>query len=173
MAAQLDRFSEHTDCLPDFIDGHQHVHQFPLFRRALVNLINSRGLHDKLWLRTTSPSCGDNDTQIKKRIITMTGARKFAGLCSSHHFRTNNSFAGITNFKLPYTYREQMQHWLRECADITLIMCHPGLNSSTIDDSIAQFRKIEYDYLVSADFAEDCAEFGVEIKVGSDFFQAH
>ena len=64
-----------------------------------------------------------------------------------------------------------MQHWLSECPDKTLMMCHPAIADSMANDAIAAFRKIEYDYLRSTAFTDDCARFNVVVEVGSDIFQ--
>lgn len=171
MMAQLDRFAEVTGQLPDFIDGHQHVHQFPVFRQALIKMIAERSLRDKIWVRSTYPSFADSSTQLKTHIIALTGAKKFAKLCQTHNLITNNAFAGITNFKQPYEYQHFMQNWLSKCPDKTLMMCHPATANSMANDAIAAFRKIEYDYLRSSAFTDDCSRFNVVIETGSDVFQ--
>ena len=36
--SQLDHFEKALGCLPDFVDGHQHIHQLPMIRDVLLNV---------------------------------------------------------------------------------------------------------------------------------------
>ena len=40
--------------IPDFIDGHQHVHVLPVIRLALLAVLTERGYQGRLWLRDPS-----------------------------------------------------------------------------------------------------------------------
>ena len=42
--AQIERFREIVGRLPDFVDGHQHVHLMPTVRTCLIDCIKAKGL---------------------------------------------------------------------------------------------------------------------------------
>jgi predicted glycoside hydrolase/deacetylase ChbG (UPF0249 family) len=57
---QLDAFEDALGMAPDFIDGHQHVHQLPGVRAALMQELRQRyGVDDLPWVRSTAPVQGD------------------------------------------------------------------------------------------------------------------
>ena len=39
---QFDLFEEHVGRSPEFVDGHEHVHQLPVIREALVTVLKNR-----------------------------------------------------------------------------------------------------------------------------------
>src|SRR5258708_26788415 len=56
---QLDAFEDALGMAPDFIDGHQHVHQLPGVRAALVQELRQRygdNADDLPWVRSTTPA---------------------------------------------------------------------------------------------------------------------
>ena len=55
--AQLDAFEDAIGSAPDFIDGHQHVHQLPGVRRALLAELQRRYAGRAMpWVRSTAPA---------------------------------------------------------------------------------------------------------------------
>ena len=56
---QLDAFEQAMGTPPDFIDGHQHVHQLPGLRTAMLEEMQSRyAAHEMPWVRSTAPAAG-------------------------------------------------------------------------------------------------------------------
>ena len=51
---QLDLFQKLLGFSPDFIDGHHHVHQLPIIREALIEIIKKRYSDRLPWIRNTS-----------------------------------------------------------------------------------------------------------------------
>lgn len=51
--AQLERFIQLMGRWPDFIDGHQHVHQFPLIRKAMMAVYEQRLQSPAVWVRSS------------------------------------------------------------------------------------------------------------------------
>lgn len=50
--AQINRFKDQMGQAPDFIDGHQHVHQLPVIRKALANALrNLTKNHQNIYVR--------------------------------------------------------------------------------------------------------------------------
>ena len=50
---QIQNFKKYLGFDPNFIDGHHHVHQFPLIKECLIDVIKKRKLVKKIWVRNT------------------------------------------------------------------------------------------------------------------------
>ncbi len=200
---QFEQFVETFDALPVFVDGHQHVHQFPIIRDALIQEIMARTHSNShihtcshpqqtpIACRVTKPLVND----LKSWIIYLLGGNKWQMLCQANGIATNTGFAGVYGFdKDKEELKKRWQTWLTSCSNCTnvksntesttesikntgniksiknakstqtdktnLIMCHPAtpiaLTKSGKDwqDEIKQAREIEYQWLMSDEFAE-------------------
>lgn len=149
---QLDAFEQHTGTPPDFIDGHQHIHQLPGLRQALLHVLHSRYGSQAPWVRSTLPAqWGVN----KAAILALLGGYRLHRLLDRAQLRHNPQFAGVYGFDAatPAAYGAHMQTWLRSAPTGTLIMCHPA-NAPVTGDAISAQRTVEYDYLASPAFGE-------------------
>lgn len=95
---QLDAFEDTFDRAPVFIDGHQHVHQFPIIRDCLIHEISTR-YQDKdslssISARVTTPLVND----LKSWIIYELGGKAWQKICHTNNIITNNKFGGIYGF---------------------------------------------------------------------------
>lgn len=160
--AQLDAFTDAIGRLPDFIDGHQHVHQFPVIRNALLTVYEERLREHKTYLRCT----GDwhsllpfkNPAYVKQVIIQLTGAIRFKQQLVQRHIPHNLSFAGIYDFSHASEYAVLFPQFLAYIQDGGLIMSHPGLSADDKTDKISASRKIEYAYFSSEQFLQACRD---------------
>jgi len=157
--AQIDQFQAATGFLPDFIDGHQHVHQFPVIRDAVIAVHQQR--LPKAYMRYVYEPLNGN---FKKMMIRATGTKALERLLIKHNIPHNQSFAGIYDFKQADQYSTFFPDFLRNIQEGGLIMCHPGFTSSTEKDEIAKARIAEYQYLSSDKFLADCERYHVEIS---------
>ncbi len=167
---QLDAFVQHFGRLPDYLDGHQHVHAFPVVRDAVMALVE-RGWQgqpaspdQRPWLRVPERLIG-NDAPFKAAVLRVS-TRGFGALAESQGLRTTPAFGGLYSLRADDGFEGRMKRWLREAPDGTLIMCHPGLTdriATDPSDPIAPARAVEYAYLASDAFAEDCARSGVQL----------
>jgi predicted glycoside hydrolase/deacetylase ChbG (UPF0249 family) len=164
IAHQLDRFEDVIGRAPDFIDGHQHIHQFPQIRNLLLEQINSRYVGSLPWLRYTgagSLSGSGLRLRIKARIIQMLGARAFAKEARRQSFATNRAFLGIYDFKGGQpAYSRLLRNWLKQAHDGDLIMCHPA-GQVVADDALGHQRQAEFEVLRSDAAAAWLREYGV------------
>lgn len=161
--AQLDRFEAAFGCPPDFIDGHQHIHQLPVIRNILLKIYKER-LPASCQLRNTFPVCTAGKFWCKSGVIAATGGWYFSRMLKKDRIPHNPQFSGIYNFSPDCSYRMLFKAWLTAIQDNVLIMCHPGLSAMDSGDSIAQARSMEYNYLSSNDFLQDCIEANVILK---------
>lgn len=164
---QLDRFIEYMGKAPDFIDGHQHIHQLPVFRDALITLYQRNPSLQNTYIRLPSNgllSCFTPKRHwLKSAIITATGSEALRRQLQKHRIAYNRSFSGIYNFKHAKHYRRYFCRFLQHIKSGGLIMCHPGLKADKLDDPIANSRWQEYFYMQSNEFQDDCCRYGITL----------
>lgn len=164
--AQLDRFFAELGFWPDFIDGHQHIHQLPQVRDAVLRVYERSLRFKKAYLRSVSNVVGSLDwgSKMKQTIIYFCGSAGFRRLLKKHGIPHNTAFAGIYSFPHAATYSRILPHFLKNIKDKGLIMCHPGLKSASgPEDVIAAARFQEYSYLAGDQFTADCQSLGVRL----------
>lgn len=162
---QIDAFSRELGRLPDFIDGHQHVHAFPVIRSALTDAIAARwpaGVAGP-WLRTPERLVDGGDTPAKA-LVLRAACFGFARHASQHGLRVTPRFGGVYSLQPDADFAGKMRHWLRSAPDGTLLMCHPGHAAADPADPIHAAREREYHYLASPEFLHDCQQAGVQLR---------
>lgn len=152
IARQLDRFEALVGSPPDFVDGHQHVHQFPQIRRLLLDELHARYAGALPWLRCTHAgrSAGMSARlRVKAHLIQALGSTAFAKRARGMGFPMNRSFLGVYDFQGGQAaYRRLLQNWLMQARDGDLIMCHPA-GHALAQDSLGAQRLAEFDVLRS------------------------
>ena len=156
--SQLKTFEDVFQFKPDFIDGHQHVHQFPQIREVLISQV----LHhyaDKLpWIRSTALPSNTNQLPhaFKCNLLNFLGGSTFLHLLKQNNIPYNNGFLGVYGFNAPdiHSYRALMLQWLSLAQEGALLMCHPA-NQQVENDGIGKQRPIEFNYLESNQFLDD------------------
>lgn len=161
--AQLDAFSKAIGTLPRFLDGHQHVHQLPIIRDVMIETYNARLKQSKAYIRVVNMHLSPFDLLSKKTLIYLTGSRQLKQLLEQNKIPHNHSFSGIYNFANAKQYHEHFRKFLREIESGGLIMCHPGKESSG-DDEIAEARFLEFNYFLSEQFQQDCADYKTIVR---------
>lgn len=169
--AQIDQFIIIAGCLPDFIDGHQHIHQFPIIRDVLFKLYLKRFAENKIYIRVSGNSCRNNLKNFtafpKKLIIAWTGAITLKKKLNSLQIPYNKSFSGIYNFQKSKYYSKYFPGFLRQVESKGLIMCHPGKfmpNFSDLSTIMDNARYDEYQYFMSDLFLQECARQNVILE---------
>ena len=158
---QLDRFEALFDRVPDYVDGHQHVHQLPVVREVLLEELMQRygqmahtGVRQpcrRPWIRSTEVIPGLMRTGLrqwlKAMIIQGLGGKSMARSARAAGFLMNTGFAGIYDFTKPaLPYEELMRHWLDGCAQGSMIMTHPSC-MLLAGDPVGKARLMEYQVL--------------------------
>jgi len=152
---QLDAFESGMQCVPDFIDGHQHVHLFPVIRDIVIDEYLKRygNAAKKPYMRSLAQLPADTHN-FKAKVLHGMGTQAHAALLQKHHIPHNSAFAGIYDFDPAANLDNLMQKWLAVLPANSLVMCHPALNNHANDDAIAYARFNEYHYLSGTGFAE-------------------
>lgn len=150
---QLDLFESVIKSKPDYVDGHQHVHQLPQVREALLEVLTERYRGDLPWLRIAKPTI---NAGIKGVVIKMLGARALEKKALSLHFKCSSYLFGVYGFKgKPADYEAMLVKWLAEAKLTTgtpALMCHPALqkyHAENKQDPIFEARLNEYQVLKS------------------------
>lgn len=166
-ACQLDAFEQSVGQTPDFIDGHQHIHHLPIIRDALLTVYQEKFCDTKPYFRMTEnskPSHNQNfSTFIKRKIISITGAKNLRQQLKHLQIPFNSSFSGVYHFKKAENFRQYFQTFLSEISANGIIMCHPGFTSQQYPDALHFSRPEEYRYFMSDAFLKDCEQFQVTI----------
>lgn len=166
--AQLMAFKQAMGFYPAYLDGHQHVHHFPVVRDALRAVYEAAGLlgvgvrirsvHRPLTLKQFFK-------EPKACLIEWTGAKHLRDdWLQPANIPHNTSFEGIYAFSEAASCRRHFQTFFANIQAGGMIMCHPGRESTEAGDPIADARHHEYAYLMSEDFRQDCEAAGISLS---------
>jgi predicted glycoside hydrolase/deacetylase ChbG (UPF0249 family) len=163
---QLDRYEDLMGRRPDFVDGHQHVHQFPQIRGELLAELERRYAGARPWLRYTRSAALSGmpaGLRMKARIIETLGARCFGRMARKRGFALNRRFLGVYDFQGgEAVYAGLLQQWLRLARDGDAIMCHPA-SQALAGDGLGVQRLAEFRVLGSASMAAWLKEYRISL----------
>ncbi len=164
---QLDLFEQHVGQVPDFIDGHLHVHQFPVVRELLLQAIQRRYSKKLPWIRDTR--AGPMSAQLpvmqrlKAQLIGALGAASLVRQAQQLGIQSNRGFAGAYDFDRPHpAYESMLSAWLEQAASHMLFMVHPATQASSAL-AFGVDRIEEYRVLSSDAFATRLQQRGLQI----------
>jgi predicted glycoside hydrolase/deacetylase ChbG (UPF0249 family) len=153
--AQIAAFTRAFGRVPDYVDGHQHVHLMPAIRKTFVETVAR--LVPKAWVRQCAPAqkrallTADNKT----RVI---GALSIAleRLANRSGLKTNPSFSGAYDFGGSDRFSDLFPRFVRELTDGGVVMVHPAFIDDVLRsrDILVERREEEYSLLVSEGFHE-------------------
>ena len=147
LQAQLQRFEDALGTAPDYVDGHRHVHQLPVVRDVLTDLLRERYPQRLPWVRISRAGA---DAGWKGWLITQLGSRGLAAACASAGIATNARLLGIYDFTgTAHDYRHRADAWLADAAEGDALMCHPAARVDAADP-IGRARVVEFEVLSSA-----------------------
>jgi predicted glycoside hydrolase/deacetylase ChbG (UPF0249 family) len=164
---QLDAFEVHWQAAPDHIDSHQHVHQLPAYRQALMAVLLRRygtSAH-RPWVRVSRIA----QPGFQNQLVTAMGAATLEKIMRNNAWPTVGPVLGAYGFNASMDdYARHMQVWLVSVpADkAALIMCNPAV-SAQADDPLSNTRKREFAYLAGHDFVQHLVDASVRVVRGS------
>jgi chitin disaccharide deacetylase len=163
---QIDRFTFEFGRPPDFIDGHQHVHQLPIVRDVVAGRL--KRLPPEAYVRV----CDEPAAAIMRRRIAPVRALVVSQLAKGLRRRVrklgipaNGRFAGVRDFDEKQPYRELFGRFIDDPRGPLLVMCHPGVPDEDLAaiDPVTSPREDEYRYLASDAFPADLARANVTV----------
>jgi predicted glycoside hydrolase/deacetylase ChbG (UPF0249 family) len=150
---------------PAHIDSHQHVHQLPVVRDALLEFLDTLAPGERPYVRTAV----ERAPIILRRGVNAGRALAFSAVGArlrrelvARRVRTNDGFSGVYDFRTG-GYRPLFRRFLHGARNTTIVLCHPASGAAQPGDPIAAARRQEFDYFRSAEMAEDLAAAGVAI----------
>jgi predicted glycoside hydrolase/deacetylase ChbG (UPF0249 family) len=161
IARQFAAFQSAFGRMPDYVDGHQHIHVFPQIREALLRVIND--VAPQAWLR----QCG-RSTAARKSLSDPKGyvldalSARLARLAGRAGVRTNPAFAGTYSFAPGADFAALFPGFLDGLPDGGVVMCHPGKVDAELRrlDPLTDLREREYDYFLRDEFPQLLQECG-------------
>jgi predicted glycoside hydrolase/deacetylase ChbG (UPF0249 family) len=161
VSRQLDGFEAAMQCAPDYLDGHQHVHQLPVLRSAVCAELTQR-YGQACALRSTRSRVWRGN---KAAIIAGLGASALRWAARSAGLRMNLDFAGVYDFAPTALFSARVDAWLRSLPDGGLLMTHPGRSGGTQPrpDAVRHARTQELEFWLSAEAGELLAREGVQL----------
>ena len=151
---------------PDYVDGHKHVHVFPVIRDALLSMFE-RGRLDRR--RTYVRSCWEPTRRVVSRGVligpSLATARMAAPLkrrAQQMGVAVNDSFRGMNDFSRARPFGALFRRFAAGPGARPLVMCHPGFPDAALAalDTVVHRRQDEYDYLAGPEFPRDLAAAG-------------
>jgi predicted glycoside hydrolase/deacetylase ChbG (UPF0249 family) len=148
---QLDLFETHFQAPPDHVDGHQHIHQFPVIREVLMRVLARRySAQDRPWIRIAR--IAEHPVSLKAQVINAMGATALQRLALEYGFAHSEHLTGVYDFQGDmHLYRQRLRNWLEHMPSNTVLMCHPGQGPSELAP-FPQARLWEQEVLLSASF---------------------
>ncbi len=163
---QLDAFEAVMGHPPAHVDGHQHVHQLPGVREALVQVLRKRGAH-RPWLRCTQETPPQRTTLpagYKPALIRRLGAKALSQLAQEHGFAQNGHLLGVYDFNpSPEGYRKRLHGWLQDAQSGDLLMCHASARTKAPNDTLIETRVMEMGALIGQSFEKRLRSEGIQL----------
>jgi predicted glycoside hydrolase/deacetylase ChbG (UPF0249 family) len=166
IARQLDRFESVIGQRPEFVDGHQHIHQLPQIRETLLSELARRYEAPRPWLRYTyarSSSGLPLRARIKAQVVQRLGSYPLAQLARRRGFSLNTAFLGVYDFDGgAQAYRMLLAAWLKSAGNGDVLMCHPA-RQVVGSDLLGRQRRAEFDVLASDEVARWMDEYRIAL----------
>ncbi|WP_279357074.1 ChbG/HpnK family deacetylase [Methylobacterium indicum] len=151
---QIDAFAAAMGRLPDFVDGHQHVHVLPGIRGALLAALAARGWRG--WLRDPGdrPGAIRARPQARKALVVAGLGLGFRAAARRAGFATNHGFSGFSDFADGDGVAQAFERSFAALGPAPVVMCHPGEIDEGLRalDPVVASRPLELAYLGSARF---------------------
>jgi predicted glycoside hydrolase/deacetylase ChbG (UPF0249 family) len=161
--AQLERFEQGLRRAPAHVDGHEHVHQFPVVREALVTVLLQRYPQQRPWLRATRRRKDLGSAGFKPWLIEHAGCERLSALARANGYPQNRGLLGVYDFEGDAArYLRLLTQWMGAARHGDLLMCHAGLRAPG-KVAHSQARCNEYEVLSGPAFPELLAQAGLEL----------
>jgi chitin disaccharide deacetylase len=162
---QLDLYEAVVKAPPEFIDGHQHVHQLPMVRDALMTALKAQygAAASRIGVRLCLAKSWRG---LKAAVIGATGGDALARLVGSRNHPANSDFAGVYGFSQRADLAGLWRDWLTGLkGERPLVMCHVAVRDapSGPQDTIRSARVREWHWLGSQAFKDLCTECAITL----------
>ena len=165
---QLAAFEDAMGRRPDYIDGHQHVHQFAVVRDLLLEALQRRYGDTPPWIRSTrAPSALRG---FKARIIATLGDAGLRRRAAQTGVRMSRYLVGAYDFLADQdAYLRHLAHWIQVGPSGSVLMCHPAAHAQP-GDPIGAARAMEFAVLGGSAFPQMLAHANIRVVRGCALF---
>jgi predicted glycoside hydrolase/deacetylase ChbG (UPF0249 family) len=160
IATQLRAFVEIFGRPPDFVDGHQHAHIFPVIREAFLRVVAEAA--PNAWVRQCGRARGARSLKNPKSLVLDLLSVGFRARARRLGLATNPAFAGAYDFRPRDEFARLFPGFLNGLPEGGLIMCHPGFVDEALKslDPVTVAREREFAFLQSDAFPQLLARRG-------------
>lgn len=153
--AQIAAFAEHFGALPDFVDGHQHVHALPGIRDGVLAALQEA--FDGVVVKPLVRDPADRASRVlarrraaPKALLLSALAAGFGVRARRAGFPTNVGFAGVSDFAADGAAADFAAVGVAP-GERHLVMCHPGYVDAELEtlDPLTARRRAELDLLAA------------------------
>lgn len=152
--AQLHAFVQAMGRMPDYLDGHQHVHFLPGVRlwltRRRFHLVSS----GTPWLRGAPVTALADGFNMKTKVaVVALIARGFDAEMAAAGFAVKGPLAGFYEWTLPRSFAATLRSLASRVPDGAVVMCHPGEVDDVLKsrDTLIAARPVEFQELMRFD----------------------
>ena len=142
---QIDAFTAHAGHPPHYIDGHQHVHCFPVIRQAVLRAARKLGCPVR-YCGTPLAAIRRKQAQASRAYAVNLLGCGFAAALRRQGIPYNRQFFGLHAFDPSRSIGALFNIWLAAARPGCLINCHPS-SGIFLEDPIAAWRQYEYAWL--------------------------
>jgi predicted glycoside hydrolase/deacetylase ChbG (UPF0249 family) len=157
---QIERFRAVTGQLPDFIDGHEHVHAFPLINQIVRRTAAEVSPGDPIPIRSVNQFFGPTNAPLKRAVIRFLAARGSRDAAGIPKVELNTGFAGDYSLHANAGFAGLFEAWLETAPDRGLIMCHPRREAP---GRAASAGAGEFRFLDSPAFVSLCERYSIRL----------
>ena len=163
-ANQFVAFQQAFGRVPDFVDGHQHVHLLPQVSDALLAVMKQ--MAPGAWIR----QCGRTVPMRQrwrdpKGLLLEVLSARLRVRSAACGIRTNPAFAGTYNYMRAAAFEAVFGTFLQGLPDGGLVMCHPGFVDTELQrlDKLTAMREQEYAFFAGERFPAVLATYGMAL----------
>lgn len=165
LARQITAFTEAMGRPPTFIDGHQHIHQLPVVRDAVIGaLLALPGTYVRLC-REPHLSVLRRGTAVPKTLLISELGKALASKVRALGLPANDGFRGVYGFSGRVPFATLMSRFLDPPVDRALVMVHPGRVDDELRrlDPLVDQREVEFAFLAGEHFGVMLKEKGIRL----------
>lgn len=168
IARQIEAFADAAGRLPDYVDGHQHVHQFPRIAPLVVAVIAERASRWKPWLRTCAEPLGAirrRGQGVRDAATAAYLGRRLQRRARAAGIPTNEGLSGFYDVRKAAAYPAIFPAFLRAMGPRHLVVCHPGHCADEAERRRPwmRCREHEHAFLAGPAFPALCARENVRV----------
>jgi chitin disaccharide deacetylase len=163
ISTQLQAFVAAFGHLPDFVDGHQHVHLLPQIRDAFLRVVAE--IVPSAWVRQCGRVRSAPRFRDPKGLMLDLLSLSFRNRAGRLGLTTNPAFAGSYNFSPTADFARIFPRFLDGMPAGGLIMCHPGFVDAVLEsvDPVTTLREREFAFFCSDAFYRTLAEHNLQL----------